>query len=352
MGTIDAIATIYGVLTLGALVAMLALWVAVVLGRLKPAVHRALARSGLGHRPARVEAALVDYDQVCGACGYPGASGERCPECGQPYAGGGLVRRADADARRIERARSARRRAVWASIAFWLLFASGWLAVLAYGGVNTLVWGGAYPEMLGWKAELGPYQLDRSTNWPMPTREYTLHVEAIGMVPDSLASGPKPIRDARVRVWIERDGAPPPRLLDSQDGGRSWPALPSGRDRASAIARAVEGAYRTAGMEASGERRADERRDAATAVTMVLDGTSHSTGFKPLRAGAARGLNFERAGTFLRPRTPLGPLLPAALAGAAAGGVPLILGAALAWWSVRRGRTNRRREALLSEAPA
>lgn len=339
LGTIDLIANIYLVLTLGTLVATLALWAAVVLMGLKPTIHRALARSGLGHRPARVEAALVHYEQVCGACGYPGASGERCPECGQSYAHGGLVRRADADARRTERARSARRRAVWASIAFWLLFGSGWLAVLAYGGVNTLVWGGAYPELLGWKAELGPYQLDRSTNWPMPTGEYTLHVEAIGMVSDSLASGPRQLQDARVQVWIEHDDAPPPRLLDTQDAGRSWPALPTGLDRASAIARAVEGAYRAAGLDDGSERRAAEKRDAATAVAMVLDGTQNSVGPRPLRAGAASGLRFLHTGGFFVVRTPLVPLLPAALAGAAAGGVPLILGVAVAWraWRKRRG---------------
>lgn len=348
--TIDLIAKIYVFLTLGALVAMLALWAAVVLMGLKPTIHRALARSGLGHRPARVEAALVHYEQVCGACGYPGASGERCPECGQAYADGGLVRRADADARRVARARSARRRAAWASIAFWLLFASGWLAVLAYGGVNTRVWGGAYPEMRGWKAELGPYQLDRSANWPVPTREYTLRVEAVGMVADSLASGPKQLQDARVQVWIEHDDTPPPRLLDTQDAGRSWPALPTGLDRASAIARAVEGAYRAAGLDDGTERRADEMRDAATAVAMVLDGTHGRVRYNPLRAGAGSGLNFRSSGSSFVPRTPIEPLLPAALAGAAAGGVPLVLAIAVAWWKGRRRRGNET-SAPLDEGP-
>lgn len=353
MHLITLAANIYGIVALVALAAMLGCWADHIIRKVKPAVQLAIGRAGLGHRPSRVEAALVRHHEVCSACGYPKAEGNVCPECGQRYAGDGVARRVEIDHNRAGALKRSRRRAVWASAAFWLLLIAGVFAMLAYELVNTRLWGGPRPEVMAYELTLGPYEnVARAGGHPLPTTEYQLCIRAEGVVGDPSSRDGQPLQDARVEVWIEHGRHQGtgllhyPAIIEYRSATDHWRKTQGDGRRAVAsdaqgtgLKIAIAHLFEANGLDDGKPSREAEMADAVQGVEVVLGGTSMALSFGPLSTGANDGLGTRARGRDRVWDAPLRPFLPAALVGAGAGCVPLIFGLMLAWLARRRDRS-------------
>ena len=337
MDTIRLVSNIHGIASLLALLWVIAAGVLFWAAWGLPWLREWLGRRGANERSAKVAAALLEHAEVCSRCAYPRAWGNACPECGQSYAHG-LARRGDeADQRQRGRQMALRRLGV-AAFAFGVFMASGMLADAAYARVNMARWGAPYPEVRTYTLNL----LERVL--VAPNREATthlLHIRAKGMAdtwtPRTTADPAPPLREPKIQLWIETGPntsiGPGPDVLPTP-----WRAI----DDQASIAAAIAGAYAGAGLDDGSPERRQQMDLAIEGVGAVIQGRrkpampSHTNPPYPR-------FSVQATGGVAPPPTPFEALRPAAIAGAAAGSVPLVLGVMFITWERHRRKALKAR---------
>lgn len=295
-----------------------------------PWLREWLGRRGATERSSQVAAALLEHPEVCDRCAYPRASGDECPECGQPYATG-LARRGDEADRKHRGRRMALRRMGAAAVVLGALTASGMLADAAYARANVARWGAPYPKVRAYMLNLVESVLVE------PNREattYRLHIRARGMAdtwaPFNSSHPYPPLARPEYQLWIETGPN-----AGSGPGPHELPTPWRVADGRASIEAAIAEVYAAAGLDDGSPQRDAQMALAADGVEALIRGQR-----KPAMAAHTNPpyprFSVQATGSVMPPPTPFEPLRPAAMAGVAAGSVPLVLGVLLVVWQLRR----------------
>lgn len=343
MDTIRFVANIHGIASVLAILWMLITWITLVVAWGLPWLREVLGRLGVEAGASKVAAALLEHPEVCGRCAYPKAECQMCPECGLNYATG-LATRTDEAARRRGLWRASLRRAMWATVAVAIFWASGYLANGVYAQVNMARWGASYPELRIYQLNLTERVLiTPASASPQEKITYRLHIRAKGMadswLPNISTRRAPPLREPSIQLWVET--GPNAGVGPGPDTLRTpWAKLTT-LGHQPEVERAVIKAYTDAGLVDASPDRQQQMAHAVQGVQAVLQGRQGSFG-RGQTAPAWPRFTVQATGVVPPPTTPLRPLRQAAFASAAAGSAPLLLGMLLLVWVRRRARHSSR----------